>query len=492
MVASMDGSMRSLSLRGLAALAVLLLVLLGWRWLHDRSQTRPIAFPGAASDEDTRAADTSEADERERAPTGRVEIDSEPNAAAEDAASPLAALTGRVEGLELPHDFREVRVALWPDGPRPDCTILEAAGPDTAPMRLVAAEADGSFRFEGLPADGSFQLRAGGAAHVSFPLERAVRPSGDVVVLRLVRVKGLEIQIVERGGERLRTHPDLVLAGSSFGGSALMEPGALLETWEERLAAVPGAGCEAAEPAFGVRFLLRGPPESSALGPIACDLRVAGYGPVSRLLWAEPVMGSIPTTRVELETTATGWGSLELRLHGWGAAIRGEIAPDAHLGALHLRYADGKTLQIPVRGAAASRTWHGIPQGRTQASFRSTAMYQWPRNGSTMDLEIAEHPSTLDVDLSESGALRVGAPPARGDSFPHERSFALRWSSRFGVVPLMSRNLPTLLPVVEPGEWSLFEMRGPGAPPSLAPREGIRVVAGAITELSLDAPLSAR
>jgi hypothetical protein len=399
---------------------------------------------------------------------------------------PRADLIGRVEGLELPHGYGEVRVALWPDGLQPDCRQLASAGADTFPLRVVAVAPDGSFRFDGLPSEGTFQLRAGGAAHVSFPLEQAVQPSAAVVVLRLVRIKGLEIEIVGRDGEALRTHPDLVLPGASFGGAALMDPGALLDTWEEQLAAVPGAGCDAPEPKLGVRFLLRGPTELSALGPIACDLRVAGYGPVSRLLWAEPVLGSIPKTRVELETTATGWGSLELRLNGWGAAIRDEIAPDAHIGAVYLRYADGKTLQIPVRGADASRTWQGIPQGRTEASFRSTAMYQWPRDGSTLALEIAEHLSTLDVDLSDSGALRVGAPPAQGESIPHDRSFALRWSSRFGVVPLTSRNLPTLLPVVEPGEWSLFEMRGPGAPPSLAPREGIRVVAGAITELSLD------
>lgn len=153
---------------------------------------------------------------------------------------------------------------------------------------------------------------------------------------------------------------------------------------------------------------------------------------------------------------------------------------------MHLRYAD-RTLALPVRGAVASLTWDGVPRGRAEASFRSEAFFRWPRDGSSVPLDIAERPATLSVDLAGAGALRIGPAPDLHDQAEDRRSFALRWSSRFGVVPLMSRNLPAFLPAVEPGEWSLFEMGGPGAPPTLAPREGIRVEAAAITELVLDA-----
>lgn len=266
-----------------------------------------------------------------------------------------------------------------------------------------------------------------------------------------------------------------------------MAPGALLDTWEEQLAAVPGAGCDVPEPKLGVRFLLRGPPELSALGPIACDLRVVGYGPVSRLLWADPVVDSVPRARIELEPTASGWGSLELHITGWSASIRDEVDPDMWVGSVHLRYAEGGSLALPVRGAAASRIWDGIPTGRMEASFVSSAMFRWPRDGSSVALQIAEQPSSMGVDLAESGALRVSLDPEQAAP-AGDHSLALRWASRFGVVPLNTRNLPAFLPIVEPGEWSLFAMRrADGGAPEFAPREGILVEAGAITELVLAA-----
>lgn len=114
-------------------------------------------------------------------------------------------------------------------------------------------------------------------------------------------------------------------------------------------------------------------------------------------------------------------------------------------------------------------------------------MLRWPRDGSSVTLDIGERPSTMNVDLAESGALRVSLDPER-DAPSGDHRLALRWSSRFGVVPLSTRELPAFLPFVEPGEWSLFAMRrADGGAPEFAPREGIRVEAGAITELVLAA-----
>jgi hypothetical protein len=315
-----------------------------------------------------------------------------------------------------------------------------------------------------------------------------VQPSSDVVVLHLVRVKGLELEIVGRDGEAPRTHPDLVLQGSGFEGSALMSPGALLVPWEEQLAAIPGAGCDVPEPELGVRFLLRGPSSVSSIGPIGCHLSVIGYARASRVLWADPVVGSIPKTRVELELTAQGWGSLEARFEGWADPIRDEVAADALVGSVHLSYADGSTVQLPVRGAVANCIWSGIPTGRTEAHFRSATAYRWPRDGSTVPLDIAELPSTLRVDLSESGAVRIGLAAGQPDPLAYGgRTLALRRSSNRGVYPMRAPALPAFLPVVEPGEWSFFEMSRPDRAAAFAPREGIRVEAGAITELVLAA-----
>lgn len=176
-----------------AVLALAALIWLAWSLVPVPPPERPVSPAGVPSG--SVAAVESDSTRDVAPPAGRGGLEGSDVGRAGESSPDVARadLIGRVEGLELPHGYGEVRVALWPDGLQPDCAHLAAAGAETFPLRVVPVAPDGSFRFGGLPPQGTFQLRAGGAAHVSSPLEQAVQPSAAVVLLRLVRLKGLEL-----------------------------------------------------------------------------------------------------------------------------------------------------------------------------------------------------------------------------------------------------------------------------------------------------------
>ena len=424
----------------------------------------------------------------------RAGIPVEPSVAAERSEAlsaptgELGELLGRLEGLELPTAYTGIRVVLWPDGHWPTCAELEAASARSAPVRAVSASADGTFRFEHLPLEGAFRVRAGGAAQLSFPLERPVSPAEAPVLLRLSRARAVRIELIEPEGGVPRTEPSLMWQGASFSGEGLLAAGALVDTWEEQLAEVPGAGCDAARSGNSIHFVLRPTSGQTDQGPIACEFRVPGYRPASRILWAGPVLDEVLCERVVLEPVAEGWGTLELELEGLSDAIRRRTTQSTPVLDLILAYGDGTRVQYVVRGADRRRTVDGIPWGSAVARLSSSAGFRWPRDGSGLPIRISSEPARLVADLSESGAIEVTLGERFGDQRLESFGFVLARAEGFGALPLAADRLPIFLPVVEPGPWNVTQMRSdePEAQPTMAPRTGLEVRAGAITFLRLD------
>jgi len=375
---------------------------------------------------------------------------------------PGVTLSGRLAGLERPHRYDELRVVLWKRGTTPDCEDLAAARSHAGAVRVVQAAEDGSFTFEGLPADGRYELCAGGARHMSLPMARTATPGGGPLVLELVRVKGLRVELTDSYGGTPRALPLLVERGLVLGGSALNQSGAQLAPWEQELVGVPGTGCAARASPFHRLLVLRNPAHFQNLGPITSYVEIPGYAVESPTFWAPLVIDQLPTERIVLREWTSGWGTLELELVGLGASIQAYLSDDEDLGELSIAYDDGVEFTLPVRGGAALRRFDGLPHGNLRWSYRSSHAFAWPRDRGTLPLRIGGEPCRAILDLSQSGALHVRFDAAAlPESLPFERTTLANPDGK-NLLSLEVTRLPWTAVVVEPGEYRQIHVAGPG------------------------------
>lgn len=393
-------------------------------------------------------------------PSGAPSSESRADAERSALELPGVTLSGRLAGLEPPHSYDELRVVLWKKGTTPDCEDLASARSHAGPVRVVQATEEGSFVFEGLAADGRYELCAGGARHMSLPMARTVTPGDGPLLLELARVKGLRIELVDSHGAPPQALPLLVKRGLILSGSALTLRGAELVPWEQELAGVPGTGCAARSSPFQRLLVLRGPAEFLSLGPITSYIEIPGYAVESPTFWAHVVNDQLATQRIVLRQLASGWGTLELELVGLGDSIRPHLSDDADLGELMIAYDDGVDFSLPVRGGAELRRFDGLPQGNLRWSYRSPHAFAWPRDRGTLALRIGSEPCRSIVDLSQSGALHVRFDASTTPEPLPFVSTTLANPNGKDLLSLEAARLPWTALVVEPGEYRQAHVAG--------------------------------
>ncbi len=363
-------------------------------------------------------------------------------------------------------------VIAWA-GAFPPMDIVRRAMRNDPRCHVTWTDNDGAFRLEGLAPDSTYALVAGTSGYA---MARDAFPDVEVgardVVLRLDRLFGAVVKLVEEGGDELRLPSNLIPVGNlpvnvgSVPGTYLQQPNFALEL----------AGIEE-----GVRsvardqYLFLGDDERSELGPLLYSAQYPGYAPVDHEFYALPVEQSVAEVEIPFVPYDQPRGSLRVVFEGveLGEGARSGVNNGASAGKLVLKPESwGSPVHVHVEDPfQGDLLIENIPHGAYRPKFTLVSSRFMREEYDA--IEIGDTPATWTVDLSACGRVELRLQRMDGSLYSGPAHFTLMEGEITAEAPegyagmLLFTESPYVLAAVRGGTYTLI----PGYPDALASRD---------------------
>lgn len=304
-----------------------------------------------------------------------------------------------------------VRVAAWPGSEATwgDVDVGPASRRDHC--HVVACDASGAFRMEGLPVGVTFRLAAAGAGLCRCSVEDDFVVPDESIVLEAAPLFGAFVEFVDAEGGPLRCSPKLPIAidlwsDEPVAGATILDHHPA--TREAALAGVPESLLRQLDPQHLLRLLCI---DSDAEVGATSRFHASPPGYVTRRVEAplHRLDGPIDAIRVPFERRVDGFGAVEVSFVGAGVE-GGRVVP----GRLFLRSRDSMScsLELPVT-ARADRPFQidGLPHGLYDSGFATPG---WQAEPLPRPFTIGPRVAELTVETRPSATVRVVVPDVGG------------------------------------------------------------------------------
>jgi RNA polymerase sigma factor (sigma-70 family) len=379
--------------------------------------------------------------------------------APEDAAGPASVSHDGFESAQIPDlgsdpthhltllDTNAItgRVHSFVQGFRPESVTviaLEAPVPDSlvSPERLshvaatTRASADGTFRLACLSGEHAYTILAGGDGWVSTVPEMAnlpfVRDGEHGVDLGMTRLFAAVLEFRDQEDEPAHFCAAGYVAGTKRTFSRF--PGAMPDNQISAGSLLAGASPTWATPAQGsLIFLFRADSADDQLGPNRLEFSTPGYDDVSLEYFARSVRQPIEPTRVTVQRTVTGFGTVRIRFM---ADSQHPATPAAcPQGKLRLEAGSGATLEFGIASPAPEMDISNVPVGNYRLRFA-------PRKGHGTIPDSEEQAPLVEitrgavvdfqVSLEPFGSVRLVLQTESGAAHHGEFAYMLRPAKR--------------------------------------------------------------
>lgn len=340
-----------------------------------------------------------------------------PDAVPTDPAAPGAerehAIRGRVRFVHGEALWTGVHVLAYERGATaPGPRAVREALDGTRALHVTQTDGIGRFVLEGLRADRTYSLCAGGNGYLSETL-RGVRVGPDDVDVRIRKLFGalIELQDEDGGPVRISSAFDLVpcRVWSDVSGAEARA------TWDAVLAGIDPELVSGDLARHLVLFLWDS--ADDRMGPNHIFVNLPGYVEDQLEFDAAFVGAGIEVTPWRLRRAAPGFGSLRVRFVGCDPDVLRGFDEFGGRGWIELSSESGRKDDFPVRFSAAEVVEiPDLPHGTYTAVFRArNQLFASPAGGEPpRTVHVGEQPAVLEVDMSRAGAFEIAVADADG------------------------------------------------------------------------------